>query len=68
MVSAAVCQPPAASPRNYRVARHLLVQMEGLRIGLFGEGPDPLLLDTQPFGAFTSAPRQNPRDIARSPP
>jgi len=51
MVSAAVCQPLAARPRNIEPRRGRLVEMEGLRIEFGGEGLDPLLLDPQTPGS-----------------
>jgi hypothetical protein len=45
MVTAAVCQPLAASPPEERVARGLLVEMEGLRIEGGGKGLDLLRVD-----------------------
>jgi len=44
--------PPArCQPAKERVARSLLVEMEGLGIEFGGKGLDPLLLDPQPPGA-----------------
>src|SRR5713226_20907 len=51
MVMAAVCQPLAASPLEYRVARGFLVEMERLGIELGAECLDSLLVDPHPAGA-----------------
>ena len=48
MVSAAVCQPLATKPAENGMARGFLVEMKGLRIELFGEGDDLVLLDPHP--------------------
>jgi len=50
MVTAAVCQPLAASP-PYCVACCVLIEMEWLRIELGAKRLDSLLVDLQPTGA-----------------
>ena len=56
MVSAAVCQPLAAKPRNTEFFARLLVEMERLRIELPGECLDLLGVDLEPAGVANTWP------------
>ncbi len=47
MVSAAVCQPLAASPSNSEFARRRIVEVKRLRIELGGESGDRRGIDAQ---------------------